>query len=126
MARVFVFGSNRAGRHGAGAAKFALKNHGAIWGCGVGLQGGSYGIPTKDSLLEVLPIFSIKVYVVDFLIFALDNPTLEFDVTRIGCGLAGFRDEQIAPMFSSAPSNCYFPTEWAPYLGPSCKYHDLH
>lgn len=95
--QIFVFGSNLAGRHGAGAAKYAFDNFGAVWGQGVGLQGRSYAIPTMQG-----PVESIKPYVDDFLDFARDHPELEFLVTRIGCGIAGFSDEQIAPLFWNA------------------------
>lgn len=110
--KIFVFGSNKAGRHGAGAAKFALDNRGAIYGNGFGLQGNSYAIPTKDAHLRTLPLSVIKQYVKEFLIFAENNPQLEFEVTRIGCGLAGYTDEDISPMFKDAPKNCFLPEGW--------------
>lgn len=109
---IFVFGSNLAGRHGKGAALFALKNHGAIYGQGHGLQGNSYGIPTKDSRLNVLSLETIEIYVQNFRIFAAINPQLTFNITRIGCGLAGYKDEQIAPMFIGCSENCKLPEEW--------------
>jgi hypothetical protein len=109
---IFVFGSNLAGVHGAGAAKFAYDNHGAIWGQGVGLQGTSYGIPTKDSEIQTLPIVEIKRYVDQFLGFAKRHQELAFNVTRIGCGLAGYKDKDIAPLFAGAPTNCYLPNGW--------------
>lgn len=109
---IFVFGSNLAGRHGAGAALYARHHHGAIYGQGVGLQGSSYAIPTKGHQLEVLPLGIIETYVKDFIEFAKQNPTKTFFVTRIGCGLAGYKNEQIAPMFCNAPSNCILDNEW--------------
>lgn len=109
---IFVFGSNMAGRHGKGAALHARKHHGAMYGHGEGLQGQSYAIPTKGMHLEVLSLERIKFSVDEFLDFAGDNPQLTFNVTRIGCGLAGYTDEQIAPMFRDAPSNCRLPDEW--------------
>ena len=109
---VFVFGSNLAGVHGAGAAKFAYEYRGAIWGQGVGMQGISYAIPTKDEHIETLPLDRIRPYVERFLEFAGDNLGMRFQVTRIGCGLAGYTDEQIAPMFHNAPPNCSLPPEW--------------
>lgn len=109
---IFVFGSNLAGRHGAGAALFALKNHGAIYGQGIGRQGDSYGIPTKDENIRTLPVSRIKTYVDDFIIYAKLNPNLEFNVTRIGCGLAGYKDDDISPLFKKAPSNCHLPEGW--------------
>jgi hypothetical protein len=113
---VFVFGSNLAGRHGAGAALFARNYNGAIYGQGVGPQGQSYAIPTKDALLQTLPLILIKTYILGFLEYAKANPALTFYVTRIGCGLAGYKDEDIAPMFKSHPSNCTMPVEWEPWL----------
>lgn len=113
---VFVFGSNLAGRHGAGAALFAKKHHGAIYGVGEGIQGNSYGIPTKDSNIQTLPIESIRGYVDNFLKFAGDNPQCNFNVTAIGCGLAGYTPEDIAPLFKKVielnMSNCQLPTEF--------------
>ena len=94
---VFVFGSNLGGMHGGGAARAALNHFGAIWGQGVGLQGQSYAIPTMHGGVDV-----IKPYVDEFIQFAQSRPDLYFYVTRIGCGIAGFRDEQIAPLFAQA------------------------
>ena len=94
---VFVFGSNLGGFHGGGAARAALNSFGAIWGKGVGIQGQSYAIPTMQGGVE-----TIKPYVDDFVEFAQTHPELFFYVTRIGCGIAGFRDEEIAPLFKDA------------------------
>ena len=91
---IFVFGSNLEGMHGGGAARLAYEKFGAIWGQGVGLQGQSYGIPTMHGGIE-----DIKPYVNEFIEFAKSHPELTFLVTRIGCGIAGFRDEEIAPLF---------------------------
>lgn len=112
MAEIFVFGSNLAGRHGKGAALHALKHHGAIYHCGAGLQGNSYGIPTKGFALEVLGLGEIASNVMSFIRFAGDHPEHTFNVTRIGCGLAGYQDHQIAPMFKDAPINCKLPEGW--------------
>lgn len=109
---VFVFGSNLAGRHGKGAALFARQYHGAIYGQGLGRQGDSYAIPTKDRTIRSLPLAEIKKYVEVFLDYARAHPKTQFFVTRIGCGLAGYRDDQIGPMFVNAPSNCILPTGW--------------
>ncbi len=106
---IFVFGSNLAGRHGAGAALFAREKHRAIYGQGVGLQGTSYAIPTKDENIETLPLERIKPYVDEFLAFAREHPELNFQLTPIGCGLAGYKPEHIAPMFDGAPSNVRIP-----------------
>ena len=103
---IFVFGSNLAGRHGGGAARVANMKFGAEWGVGVGLTGQSYAIPTMQGGVE-----TIKPYVDEFIRFAQTNPALRFLVTRIGCGIAGFRDEEIAPLFVKAMqvSNIYLP-----------------
>ena len=106
---IFVFGSNLAGRHGAGAALFARNNYGALYGQGVGRQGNSYAIPTKDYRINTLPLETIQGYVNEFLLYARNHPELDFQVTRIGCGLANYNDAQIAPMFTNAPSNCSLP-----------------
>ena len=110
--QIFVFGSNLAGRHGKGAALAARNEHGAIYGVGVGRTGNAYAIPTKDSNLKVLPLSIIARHVSTFVDYALDHPELEFRITAIGTGLAGYRHEQIAPMFVGAPTNCILPAEW--------------
>lgn len=109
---IFVFGSNLAGRHGKGAALYARQNYGAKYGVGVGRTGSAYAIPTKDELLETLPLNVINEYVNDFLKYAKKNKDLVFKVTKIGCGLAGYSDYQIAPMFKKAPANCILPDGW--------------
>lgn len=98
---IFVFGSNLSGRHGKGAAKTAL-GWGAKWGQGAGLQGRTYGIPTKDaSVRRTLTIDEIRPFVEDFIQFAKDNPHLTFLVTEVGCGLAGLKPKEVAPLFRS-------------------------
>ena len=109
---IFVFGSNLAGRHGKGAALAARQHHGAIYGQGVGRQGDSYAIPTKDRALHTLPLATIRYYVEHFLLYAHEHPELTFEVTRVGCGLAGYTDADIAPMFRGAPQNCQLPPGW--------------
>ena len=94
---VFVFGSNLSGMHGGGAARVAYEKFGAVWGQGTGLQGRSYAIPTMQGGVE-----TIRPYVDEFIGFARQHPELTFLVTRIGCGIAGFRDEEIAPLFKDA------------------------
>lgn len=112
-APIFVFGSNLAGRHGRGAAQFALKHHGAVYGQGVGLQGNSWAIPTKNHQLRVLPLNEIGLYVAAFLAQAEAlYPDREFEVTKIGCGLAGYTPEQIGPLFAMAPANVKLPVEF--------------
>lgn len=109
---IFVFGSNLAGRHGKGAARHALEYKGAIYGQGSGRQGNSYAIPTKDERLRVLPLSRIAVFVQTFIEYAKAHPELTFEVTRVGCGLAGYEDAQIAPFFRGAPENCQLPEGW--------------
>lgn len=109
---IFVFGSNEAGFHGAGAALFAHKHKGATWGVGVGRTGDSYAIPTKDENIETLSLIDIAAFIFDFLEYAEANPELTFNVTRIGCGLAGYTDEEIAPMFETVPENCILDQRW--------------
>ena len=109
---IFVFGSNLFGRHGAGSALAARRFHGAVYGRGSGRQGNSYAIPTKDYELKTLPLKDIKPFVDDFIDYAKLHKELMFNVVRIGCGLAGYKDEQIAPLFIRAPSNCRLPPKW--------------
>jgi hypothetical protein len=114
----FVFGSNEGGFHGAGAAAFALRRKGAILRQAFGFQGESFAIPTKDATIRhTLSLPTIKAYVDEFIEEAKMHPELSFQVTRIGCGLAGLKDENIAPMFKDAPDNCWFDTAWQPWLG---------
>ncbi|MBQ5550102.1 MAG: hypothetical protein IIT32_03485 [Bacteroidales bacterium] len=94
---VFVFGSNLQGHHYGGAARIANEKFGAIFGQGVGLQGQSYAIPTMQGGVE-----TIRPYVDEFIEFAKQHPELIFLVTRIGCGIAGFKDSEIAPLFRGA------------------------
>ena len=121
---IFVFGSNLAGHHKGGAARAANMKFGAEWGVGVGLTGHAYAIPTMQGGVE-----TIKPYVDEFIEFAKAHSELKFLVTRIGCGIAGFKDEQIAPLFQKALSvfNIYLPKEFydiivAPYLA-HCFYY---
>ena len=106
---IFVFGSNLAGKHGGGAARIALEKFGAIWGKGVGLQGQCYAIPTMQGGVE-----TIRPYVDEFIEFAKQHSELTFLVTRIGCGIAGFTDEEIAPLFKKAHEleNVVLPEGW--------------
>jgi len=110
--KVFVFGSNLAGRHGKGAAKDALLLHGAVYGESFGHFGNSFAIPTRDRAIRTLPLPTIAGYVSMFLVYATMHEELTFQVTRIGCGLAGYTDLQIAPMFKHAPPNCELPKGW--------------
>ncbi len=119
MKKIFVFGSNLAGRHGKGAALDARKKHGAIYGVGVGLQGNAYAIPTKDEHIRTLPLERIKPYVDEFLHFAkMTQNTMTFNVVAIGCGLAGYTPSDIAPMFAEAPANVHLPKSFQCILTP--------
>lgn len=109
---IFVFGSNLAGRHGKGAALTAKQDFGAKYGVGIGRTGDAYAIPTKGYYLERLSLIDIRKHVDNFIDYAHKHPELEFYVTRIGCGLAGYTDKDIAPMFKDCPSNCKLPKEW--------------
>lgn len=120
---VFVFGSNLSGIHGKGAANHAFINHMAIWGQGEGLQGNSYAIPTKGKLSPLtkrfprLPLEVIAAHVAVFKMFARSRPDLTFNVTKIGCGLAGYTYREIAPMFELSPENVNLPEEFQQVLG---------
>ena len=108
--QIFVFGSNLAGQHAGGAARFAYERFGAIWGRGVGLQGQSYAIPTMQGGPE-----TIRPYVDEFIEFAAQHPEMTFFVTPVGCGIAGFRPRDIAPLFMKAvalPNVCLPQSFW--------------
>ncbi len=109
---VFVFGSNDAGIHGAGAARTAYMLYGAEWGFGEGHSGMTYAIPTKTAHLRTKSLSEIAESVVEFLHYAEMLPSLNFFVTRVGCGLAGYADEDIAPLFAGAPANVELPHGW--------------
>ena len=110
---IFVFGSNLQGAHGGGAAWLAYEKWGAIWGQGVGLQGQTYGIPTMQGGVE-----TIEPYVNEFIQFAKENPEKIFLLTEIGCGIAGFLPEEIAPLFQEAKDveNIYLPKRFWEYI----------
>lgn len=112
---VFVFGSNLAGRHGGGAAHLALKSFGAIYGQAIGLQGQSYGIPTKNAkITRTLALSTIAKHVDTFLEYAAANPDKKFLVTEIGCGLAGLDPKDVGPLFQAATQmeNVYLPSRF--------------
>lgn len=113
---VFVFGSNEAGVHGAGAAKHAYEFHSAEPYLAFGPDSpewpSSFAIPTKDKDIKSLKLWQIFSYVSRFIGYANYRPDLVFNVTRIGCGLAGYADKDIAPMFKDAPPNCILPDGW--------------
>lgn len=107
MSVIFVFGSNLSGVHGAGAACEAVERWGATYGIGVGRQGDSYAIPTKDQRIVTMSLAAIRPFVSEFLKYASDHPRDSFLVTAIGCGLAGHRAEDIRPMFDGATENVF-------------------
>lgn len=124
---IWVFGSNYAGRHGAGAALVARRKFAAIEGVGHGPmicsrddrcqhKSRCYAIPTKDGDIVTMPLAQIRPYVSLFLEFAAAMTHERFFVTRVGCGLAGYKDAQMAPLFAGAPSNCSFASQWEKYL----------
>src|SRR6218665_1904036 len=119
---IFVFGSNLSGIHGAGAAAVALDKHHAEWGVGEGLTGNSYALPTKGVRITFMPLEEVIKHIRKFVEFANTHPELEFQVTRVGCGLAGFKDREIAPHFQFTKDNCLFDNVWKPVLGPKKRY----
>lgn len=110
--KIFVFGSNLAGRHGKGAALTATKEYGAEYGVGEGRTGRAYAIPTKDHELRTRRLIDIELSVDRFKQYARQHPELEFFVTAVGTGLAGYTRDDIAPMFVDAPANCELPEGW--------------
>jgi hypothetical protein len=122
---IYVFGSNEAGIHGKGAALTARLEHAAILGQGFGRQGQSFGIPTKGKINlggtwgigRPLPLSDINNYVGMFVEYAKQVPQEHFKITQIGTGHAGFKHEQMAPMFADSPGNCLFDEAWRPWLG---------
>jgi hypothetical protein len=116
LSEIFVFGSNQAGIHGAGAARYAHDRLGAELGVGEGITGKCYAIPTKDFRIHTLPLPAVKEAVDRFKAHAAAHPKVKFFMTRVGCGLAGYTDEDIAPMFAGSPTNINFPAPWAGVL----------
>jgi len=113
---IFVFGSNLGGFHRKGAADVAFKYFGAEMYKGVGIMGSSYAIPTKDRFIRTLDLKEISRYVNMFKEYTFNRPDSKFWVTAIGCGLAGYKNHQIAPMFKDCNTNCSFPDVWSSYL----------
>ena len=99
-----------------------MRHFGAEYGKGIGHVGRSYAIPTKDKRIRTLSIGMIAGYVNDFIKYAKQHPELTFQVTQIGCGLAGYEARDIAPLFQYAPENCLFDEAWKPYLDRTYKY----
>lgn len=109
---VFVYGANKRGRNGAGAALHAAREHGALEHMGFGASGNAFAIPTKDEWLQVMSLSEIHRYVLQFLEYAKANPQKKFFVTALGTGLSGYAHIQIAPMFSNYPTNVTLPDAW--------------
>lgn len=118
---IFVFGSNKSGIHGAGAAAFAHKHLDAEWGVGEGPTGACYALPTKGKKIEIISLEEIQKAVDNFIFFA-GSVGNQFKVTQVGCGLGGYKAEDIAPMFKAAPPNCFFDEAWRPFLGDDFNY----
>jgi hypothetical protein len=116
---VFVFGSNMDGRHGKGAALWARKHRGAIYGQSYGIQGNSFAIPTKDAALRPLSLENISGWVLAFIVYAEHHPEKTFELTPIGCGLAGYKPAQVAPFFRTAPPNVILPPAFLNVLEPA-------
>jgi hypothetical protein len=119
--RIFVFGANLSGIHGKGAALHAKEHYGAEYGVPLGRTGSAYAIPTKGQRVEpvggrpyfpVLPLSTIAEHARTFCVYAEQNPHLDFQLTAVGCGLAGYKPQQVAPLFAAAPRNVLFPPEW--------------
>lgn len=124
---VFVFGSNELGKHGGGAARVAADKFGAIYGQGFGPQGNTFGIPTCSKPTgqpnSEIALKKLTFYIDCFKLWAGQyEPEKSFKVTQVGCGLAGWTKEEIAPLFISSSSNCFFDTAWADILGENVKY----
>jgi hypothetical protein len=109
---IFVFGSNLDGNHAGGAARFAHLHHGAVMGVGEGLTGTSYALPTVGKSFTTMTLAKVREHVNTFIRFATSHPELDFKVTRVGCGIAGFTDAQSAPLFLDSPTNCTFDPIW--------------
>ena len=115
VAHILVFASNLQGIHGAGSAKLARAKFGAQLGVGEGPTGSAYAIPTrykKGDKFNNIPLAAIAISVAKFIEYAKQNPGEQFNVLKIGCGLAGYTEKQIAPMFKGAPPNCHLPIGW--------------
>lgn len=113
---IFVFGSNLLGAHGRGAALVAKEQYGAKCGTNMGITGDSYAIPTKNRYIKIMALTDIVPHIELFKSYTHTRPDLKFWVTSIGCGLAGYSINQIAPYFKDSNTNCNFPDTWIPYL----------
>lgn len=113
---IFVFGSNFSGIHGAGAAKIAHRKYNAKFGVGFGPTGQSFAIPTKGWSIDDIPISAFKNFIDAFVSYTHVRKNQKFFVTRVGCGLAGYTDKDIAPLFRGCNMNCNFSEEWMCFL----------
>lgn len=126
---IFVFGSNMAGKHMGGAAKTAFQHFGALLGVGRGWSGQSFAIPTMNEHLQQMPLSQIQHYVEDFKIYTANHPKNTYFLTSIGCGVAGYKVEEIAPMFKGISPNVIFPESFRPFVEkplPKLNQHFLH
>ncbi len=113
---VFVFGSNMAGTHAGGAAKIALQHFGAMRGVGRGWAGQSFAIPTMNEHLQQMPLSQIEHYIDDFKIYVKNHANTKFFITAVGCGVAGYKVEEIAPMFKGIGHHVIFPESFRPFV----------
>lgn len=113
---IFVFGSNMAGTHAGGAAKIALQHFGAMRGVGRGWAGQSFAIPTMNEHLQQMPLSQIEYYINDFKIYVKNHPKTKFFITAVGCGVAGYKVEEIAPMFKGIAHHVIFPQSFRPFV----------
>lgn len=111
----FVFGSNLRGYHGAGAALYAFHAYRAVTGVGIGFTGQAYAIPTKDENIQTLPLDVIQTHIEKFVSVSQSNPNNKFILSRVGCGLAGYTNEQIAPLFQGIGKNVIVAKKWEPW-----------
>lgn len=122
---IFVFGSNLSGIHGAGSALYAYRYRDAIWGVGEGVTGTCYALPTKGLQITPMDITEIKESINTFIKYSKIHKNQKFQITQVGCGLGGFRKENIAPLFkeiASKRSNCYFDLAWKNLLPKDAKF----
>lgn len=118
---VFLAGTNTDGRHGAGSARYAYLHEGLVMGVGEGRSGNTYALPTVGHNLARMCYPEVAAHVWKFIQYATEHPNEQFQVTRVGCGLAGFKDSEIAILFDNAPENCYFDEAWKEFL-PNKKF----
>lgn len=119
---IFVFGSNRSGIHGAGAARVARLRYDAQLGIGEGLTGRSYALPTAGHYIKPISLDAVQDHVLNFIEFARSQPDLTFQVTQVGCGLGRFSKQDIAPMFEMHPYNCWFDSQWKNFMRSHTKF----